>query len=168
MWCFVPICSIIVPKMLFFSCFFSFFLSTDVPVHQYNCSVYFFFLCIYYAVTFQFIYWGTCPQIQPKIHLPVYPHASLSSNHKELPVTTTKYLCTCPYLYPYMALPVHFHTFISIDRLDLPVNVSTVLHVHRCTCSLLYLFSLFLLFRHNVHSDLSTHLWVPTHRSTWK
>ena len=57
-----------------------------------------------------------------------------------------------------MTLRVHFHTFIEINRLDLPVNVSTVLHVHRCTFSSLYLFSLFLLFWHNMHNDISTHI----------
>ena len=41
-------------------------------------------------------------------------------------------------MYPFMALSVHFHTFIPSNCLDLPVNVSTVLHVHRCTCSSLY------------------------------
>ena len=41
-------------------------------------------------------------------------------------------------MYPFMVLPVHFHTFIPINHLDLPVNVSTVLHVHRCTCSSQY------------------------------
>ena len=57
-----------------------------------------------------------------------------------------------------MVLPVHFHTFISINRLDLPINVSTVLHVHRRTCSSLYLFGLFLICRHYLHNDLSTHI----------
>ena len=41
-------------------------------------------------------------------------------------------------MYPFMDLRVHFHTSISINRQDLPVNVSTVLHVHICTCSSLY------------------------------
>ena len=40
-------------------------------------------------MTFQLIYWGTYTQIHLKINLPVYLHASLSSNHKDLPVTTT-------------------------------------------------------------------------------
>ena len=38
------------------------------------------------------------------------------------------------------------------------VHGSSVLHVHRCTCSSVYLFSLLLFFRHNLHNDLSTHL----------
>ena len=66
-----------------------FYISRDIPVHQYTCSVYFLFFCISYAMTFQLFYWGTYPQIHPKINLPVYPHASLLSNHKDLPVTTT-------------------------------------------------------------------------------
>ena len=40
-------------------------------------------------MTFQLVYWGTYTQIQPKIIFPVYPHAFLSSNNKDLPVTTT-------------------------------------------------------------------------------
>ena len=66
-----------------------FYMSTDVPVHHYTCSVYFFFFRITCTMTFQLICWGTYPQIHPKINLPVYLHASLSSNHKDLPVTTT-------------------------------------------------------------------------------
>ena len=62
-----------------------FYMSTDIPVHQYSCSVYFLFFCISYTITFQLIFWGTYPQIHPKINSPVYPHASLSSNHKDLP-----------------------------------------------------------------------------------
>ena len=82
-----------------------FYMSTDVPFHQYTCSVYFLFSCVSYAMTFQLIYWSTYPQIHPKIHLPVYIHASLSSNHEDLPVTTTTcvpaHICTrlCFYLF---------------------------------------------------------------------
>ena len=64
-------------------------MSTDVPVRQYTCSVYFFFLGIGCTMTFQLVYWGTYTQIHPKINLPVYPNASLSSHHKDLPVSTT-------------------------------------------------------------------------------
>ena len=80
-----------------------FYMSTDVPVHQYTCSVYFLFFCVSYAVTFQLIYCVTYPQIHPKINLPVYPHASLSSNHEDLPVTTTTcvpaHICTRSWSY---------------------------------------------------------------------
>ena len=70
------------------------------------------------------------------------------------------HICT-PSL-PYMFI------FILINHFDLPANVSTVLHVYiyRFTCSSLYLFSLFLLFWHNMHNDLPTHLlgYLPTDR----
>ena len=62
-----------------------------------------------------------------------------------------------------MTLPVHVHTVIPINHLDLPVNISTALHVHRYICSSVYLFSLFLHFRHNMHSYLSTHLLGYVH-----
>ena len=73
-------------------------------------------------------------------------------------------------MYPFMTLCVHFPTFIPIKRYDLPVHGSTVLYVHRCTCSAVYLFSLLLLFRCHLHNDLSTHLlgYLYTHRSTRK
>ena len=64
-------------------------------------------------------------------------------------------------MYPFMTLPVH--TVIPINRLDLPVNVCTALHVHRCTCSSVYLFSLFFHFQYNMHSYLSTHLLGYVH-----
>ena len=61
-------------------------------------------------------------------------------------------------MYPFMTLPVHF---ILSFRLTIKIYPSTfplsVLHVHRCTCSSVYLCSLFFIFRHNVHNDLSTH-----------
>ena len=40
------------------------------------------------TVTFQLICWGTYTQIYPEINFHVYLHASLLSNHKDLPVTT--------------------------------------------------------------------------------
>ena len=54
------------------------------------------------------------------------------------PTCHHNYLCTCPYLYPFMTLPVHVHTFILINHWDLPVNVSTALHLRRCTCPTIY------------------------------
>ena len=64
-------------------------MSTVVSVHEYTSSVYFLFFSITCTVTFQLIYCGTYTEIFPEINLPVYLHASLSSNHKDLPVTTT-------------------------------------------------------------------------------
>ena len=71
------------------SMFLLFYMSTDVPVHHYNCAVYFLFFCITCTMTFQLVYWGSYTQIYPKLNLPVYLHASLPSNHKDLPVSTT-------------------------------------------------------------------------------
>ena len=137
-------------------------MSTDVPVHHNTCSVYFFFFGITCTMTFQLIYWGTYTQIHPKINLPIYFHAFPSSNNKDLPVTTTTcvHAHRCTRSWPY----VFIFRLIPINRSDLPVHGSTVLHVQRCTCSSVYLFSLLLLFRHNLHNDLSTHLlgYLPT------
>ena len=85
-----------------------FYMSKDVPVHQYTCSVCFFFFGITCATTFQLICCGTYPQIHPKIYLPVYIHAFLTSNHKDLPVTTTtcvhahRYTRSWPYLFMFI------------------------------------------------------------------
>ena len=124
-------------------------LSNVLYVHryQYTCSVYFLFFCVSYAMTFQLIYWSTYPQIHPKIHLPVYIHASLSSNHKDLPVTTTTclpaHICTRSWSYLFILIlsfrltvwipPSTFLLFYTST--DVPVHHYTVLHVHRCTCS---------------------------------
>ena len=64
-------------------------------------------------------------------------------------------------MYLFMILPVHVNTVILINCLDLPINVSTALHVHTYTCSSVYLFSLFLHFRHNMYP--STHLLGYVH-----
>ena len=64
-------------------------MSTGVPIHHYTCSVYLFLFSTTSTINFQLIYWSTYTQIYPKIKLPVYLHASLLSNHKDLPVTTT-------------------------------------------------------------------------------
>ena len=123
-----------------------FYMSTDVPVHQYACSVYFLFFCVSYAMTFQLIYWSTYPQIHPKIHLPVYIHASLSSNHKDLLVTTTTclpaHICTRSWSYLFILILSFRLTFyispstflLFYTSTDVPVHHYTVLHVHRCTC----------------------------------
>ena len=68
-----------------------------------------------------------------------------------------------PIYIPVHELPVHFHTSIQINRQDLPVSVSTALHVHIWTRSSAYLFSLFLLFQHNIHNYLSTLLLGYVH-----
>ena len=100
-------------------------MSTGVPVHHYTCSVYLFLFGITSTINFQLIYWGTYTQIYPKIMLPVYLHASLLSNHKDLPVTTTTcvhahtstrsrfYCSTCPQMYLFICIPVQFASYFS-------------------------------------------------------
>ncbi len=88
-------------------------MSTGVPVHHYTCSVYLFLFGITSTINFQLIYWGTYTQIYPKIKLPVYLHASLLSNHKDLPVTTT----TCVHAHrSTRSLPYLFILIISFRQ----------------------------------------------------
>ena len=63
-------------------------------------------------------------------------------------------------MYLFMTLPVDF---ILSFRLTVKLYPSTVLHGHIRTCSSVYLFSLFLLFWHNLHNDLSTRLMAYLH-----
>ena len=81
-----------------------FYMSTDVPFHQYTSSVNFLFFGITCAMTFQLIYWGHYTQIYRKVDLPVYLHASFPSNHKGLPVTTTTcvHAHRCTHSWPYV------------------------------------------------------------------
>ena len=112
-----------------------FYMSTDVPVHQYTCSIYFLFFCVSYATTFEVIYWSTYPRSTRKY---IYLFTFMLLFH----LTIKTYLS--PQLLVYLPIfvpihgPVYFDTFIPINCLDLPVNISTVLHVHSCTCSSLY------------------------------
>ena len=88
-------------------------MSTGVPAHHYTCSVYLFLFGITSTINFQLIYWGTYTQIYPKIKLPVYLHASLLSNHKDLPVTTT----TCVHAHrSTRSLPYLFILIISFRQ----------------------------------------------------
>ena len=121
-----------------------FYMSTDVPVHQYICSVYFLFFGISYAKTFQLIYWDTYPQIHPKINVPVYPHASLSSNHKDLPVTTTISIpakrCARSWSYLFIFI-LSFRLTVTIYPSTFPLfYMSTDVPVHQFTCSVYFLF----------------------------
>ena len=121
-------------------------MSTNVPVHQYTCSVYFLFFSITCTMTFHLIYWATYTQIHPKVNLPVYLHASLSSNHKDLPVPVTATICVhvhrCTRAGPYAFI------FILSFRLTIKVYPSTFLlfymstdvPVHQYTCSVCFFF----------------------------
>ena len=95
---------ILITVKMYPSTFLLFYMSTDVPVHHYTCSVYFFIFGIKSTVIFQLVYWGTYTHIHPKIHLPVYPHAFLWSNNKDLPVsiTTSVPAHRCTRSWPYL------------------------------------------------------------------
>ena len=120
-----------------------FSMSTYVPVRQCTCSVYFFFFGITCTMTFQLIYWGTYTQVHPKIDLPVYLHASLSSNHKDPHVSTTTCVPahTCTRSRPYLLI----FTFILITVKIYPSTfllfyMSTYVPVHHYTCSVYFFF----------------------------
>ena len=85
-------------------------MSTDVPVHHYNCAAYLFFFGITYTMTFQLVYWGTYTEIHPKL---IY----LFTFMLLIRLTTKTYLS--PQLLVYMSTDVpaqdptrSFHTFI--------------------------------------------------------
>ena len=117
------------------------YVSTDVPstIHQFTCSVYFFCFGITCTVTFQLIYWGTYTEIHPKINLPVYLHSSLSSNHKDLPVTTTTCVpadrCTRSGPYLFILKLSHRLTVKIYLSIFLLLCISTYVPVHQYTCS---------------------------------
>ena len=121
-----------------------FYMSTDVSVHQYTCSVCFFFFGVTCTMTFQLICWGTYTRSHPKIYLPVYLHAFLSSNHKDLPVTTTTcvptYRCTvhdltCSFSYLFITLTAKTYPSTFLLRC-----MSTFIPVHQYTCSVYFFF----------------------------
>ena len=95
-------------------------------------------------MTFQLIYWGTYTQIHPKVNLPVYLHASLPSNHKSLPVTTTTsvhaHRCTrswpCVFIFRLsFRLTVKIYPFAV-----LLLYMSTDVPVQQYTCSVCFFF----------------------------
>ncbi len=121
-----------------------FYMSTDVPFHQYTCSVHFIFFGITRAMTFQLIYWGTYTQIHPKVNLPVYLHASLPSNHKGLPVTTTTcvHAHRCTRSWPYVFIfRLSFRLTVKIYPFTvLLFYMSTDVPVQQYTCSVCFFF----------------------------
>ena len=144
-------------------------MSTDVPVHHYTCSVYCLLFSITCAMTFQLIYSGTYTQIHLKVNLPVYLDASLSSNHKGLPVTTT----TCVHAHRC----THSWPYVFIFRLSFQLTIknkiylftvllfymSTDVPVHQYTCSVCFFF-----FGVTSQWPFNSSTGVPTHRSTRK
>ena len=93
-------------------------------------------------MTLQLICWGTYTQIHPKIYLPVYLHAFLSSNHKKLPITTT----TCVYAHWCVRSWPYAFIFILSFRLTAEIYPSTFLllymytdaHVHQYTSTVYF------------------------------
>ena len=91
-------------------------------------------------MTFQLVY----KHIHLKINLPVYRHASLSSYHKDLPVTTT----TCVHVHRCTRSGTYAFIFILSFRLTVKIYPPTVLlfymstdvPVHHYTCSVYFLF----------------------------
>ena len=119
-------------------------MSTDVPVRQYTCLVNFFFFGITCTMTFQLIYWDTYKQIHLKINLPVYRHASLSSNHKDLPDTTATcvhvHISTCSGPYAFICI-LSFRLTVKIyPSMFLLFCMYTDVPVHHYTCSVCFLF----------------------------
>ena len=91
-----------------------------------------------------------------KYFFPVYHHASLSSDHKDLPVSTTTCVPDhrCTRSWPNLFI----FTFILITVKIYPSTfllfyMSTYVPVHHYICSVYFFF-----FRHNLCNDLSTHL----------
>ena len=124
----VPFMTLPVDFILSFRLTVKIYPSTFLHVHRCACSsVYLFSLFLLFGITctmtFQLVYWGTYTQIHPKINLPVYPHASLSSNHKGLPVSTTTWVKCC-----LMSSDVSWH--IRDKLWPMPKHGSIILYVH--------------------------------------
>ena len=142
-------------------------MSTGVPVHHYTCSAYLFLFGITSTINFQLIYWGTYTQIYPKIKLPVYLHASLLSNHKDLPVTTT----TCIHAHRSThSLPYLFILIISFRQ-----TICTYLPLACCSkYSEIYLFHqstvqfVFFLLALHAHLSVNSSAGLRTDRPTRK
>ena len=127
------------------STFLLFYMSTYVHVHHYTCSVCFFFFGITCTMTFSFqlVYCGTYTQIHPKINLPVYPHASLSSNHKDLPVSITTCVPDhrCTRSWSYLFIFTFFLITVKIyPSTFLLFYMSTDVPVHHYTCPVYFFF----------------------------
>ena len=88
---------ILITVKIYPSTFVLFYMSTDIPVHHCTCSVYLFLFGLTCTMTFQLVYLGSYTHIHQKINLPIYPHAFLWSNKKDLPVSTTT--CVLAHIY---------------------------------------------------------------------
>ena len=125
------------------STFLLFCMSTDVPLHHYNCAVYFFFFGITCTMTLQLVYWGTYTQIHPNYIMFTFMLL--------FRLTTTTYLSPQLLLYLPIAVPVHDLT-CSFCRLSFQLTVKiypstfilfymyTDVPVHHYTCSVYFFF----------------------------
>ena len=134
---------ILITVKIYPSTFLLFYMSTAVPVHHYTCSVYLFLFGITSTITFQLVYWGSYTQIHPKIHLPVYRHAFLWSNNKDLPVSTTTCVPAhkCTRSWPYLFILIVFLITVKIDPSTfLMFSMSTDVPVHHYNCAAYFFF----------------------------
>ena len=136
---------ILITVKIYPSTFLLFYMSTDVPVHHYTCSVCFFFFGITCAMTFQLVYWGTYTQILLRflcLRTKTYLSPQLLVY---LPLNVPDHDPACSFSYFYsirLTAKIYPSTFLLL-------YMSTDLPVHQYTCSV------FLPFQHNIHSYLS-------------
>ena len=141
-------------------------------IHRCTCSLVYLFISSFSASHAQLllIYWGTYMQIYPKINVHVYLHASLLSNCKDMPVTTT----TCAHAHmSTLSLPYFSFWFLHSNKplvLTCPLTCSTYSQIHpfiRLLVPFLFFTWLYML------TYLSTHLLVcvltypPENESTY-
>ena len=134
---------IMITVKIYPSTFLLFYMSTDVPVHHYTCSVYLFLFSLTCTVTFQPVYWGSYTHIHPKMHLPVYPHAFLWSNNKDLPVSTTASVTAhrCTRSWPYLFIFIVYLITVKIyPSTFLLFYMSTDVPVHHSNCAVYFFF----------------------------
>ena len=133
-------------------------MSTVVPVHQYTCSVYFFFLSITCTVTFQLIYWGMYGDIPGNKFSCLFSCFSMT---KTLLVTTATSIPAhrCTHSLPYLfILIISFRqtisTYLSSYLLFLVfTDLPSTNQFHLCVFFMW-------LYMHSFCSSLSTHLLV--------
>ena len=127
---------------------------TDTPVHQYTCSVCFFFFGITCTMTFQLIYWGTYTQILMLLLCLRTKTYLLSQLLVYLPLNVPDHDPACSFSYftysIWLTAKIYPSTFLLL-------YLSTDISVHQCTCLV------FLPFRHNIHNWISAHLLGYVH-----
>ena len=131
-----------------------FYMSTDVPVRQYTCSVYFFLFGITCTVTFPLICWSMYTQILMRflcLRTKTYLSPQLLVY---LPLNVPDHDPACSFSYFKYSIWLTAKIYPSTILL---LYLSTDISVHEYTCSI------FLPFRHNIHSYISAHLLWYVH-----